>query len=421
MPAMQICPCRSPRAPQVIRMAPKGKSKKDKGSTTGKKKAKAGLDGTKKHKSAKATSSKKKAWGKVKGKNEDDAENEGGGRALKPVRIKLNQEGRDAILDILHQLHVDGAEDGAKDDDDDSEDDEEEEEEDQEEEEMEEEGDNSSNDDDSGGEEDGSDALEIDDSDGDDDGGFPETQGYGNFEYDGTFGDMANLMSDLVVNETALPSDATNGDETKALDGHGGSPTASKKLPGSHEPGAGSRSEQGRSTRQKGTQASTVSGKTPQQGLVENALLRGSGGTDKSASSAKKALRSNAAREKLLAFMVQDDRKVSRQERPGAGGVPSAAIVAASTVGGGPVGGGSGGYQRPDPPGAGAGNDKVRLEVCAENKKTGAPDLNGKKVRVRRIGRTSVLCFSRTLGARCRLLRLHTYRMHINARTCPCV
>ena len=379
MIAMQICPFRSPRAPQVISMAPKGKSKKDKGSTKGKKKAKTGLDGTKKNKSAKATTSKNKAWGKGNDKNEDAAENERGGRALKPVRIKLDQEGRDAILDILHQLHVDGAEDGAKDDDDDSDDDEEEEEE-----EVEEEGDDSSNDDDSDEEEDGSDAVEIDDSDGDDDGGFHATQGHVDFEYDGTFGDMANLMTDLVVDETALPSDATNGGETRARDGHGGSPAASKNLPGSDDPGAGSRAEQGRSTRKKGAQASTVSGKTPRQGLVENTLLRGSGSTGKSASSAKKSLRSNATREKLLASMVQDDRKLSRQEGTGAGGAPSAAIVAASTVGGGPVGGGSGGYQRPDPPGAGAGNDKVRLEVCAENKKTGAPDLNGKKVRVRR-------------------------------------
>lgn len=120
MPAMKIYPCGPPLAPQVLSMAPKGKSKKDKDSTTGKKKkAKPGLDGQKQKKSAKAASSKKKAWGKDKGKNEDDAENEGGGRALKPVRIKLDQEGRDAILDILHQLHVEGAEDGAKDDDDD--------------------------------------------------------------------------------------------------------------------------------------------------------------------------------------------------------------------------------------------------------------------------------------------------------------
>lgn len=369
-------------------MAPKGKVKKDKGSTTGKKKkAKSGLEGQKKTKTAKGTSTKKKAWGKDKGKNEDNDDNEGGGRALKPVRIKLDHEGRNAILDILHQLHVDGAEDGAKDGDDDSEDEDEEEEE--EDEEEEEEAVNSSSGDDSG-EEDGSDAVEIDDSDGDSDGGFP---GHGDFEYDGTFGDMANLMSDMVVNETALPSDAANGDETKARDRKGGAATPSSKPSGSGEPGGASRSEQGRSTRKKDSQASTVSGKTPQQGLVDNTLLGGSGTTGKSASSVKKdALRSSVTREKLLASMVQEDRKVSKQERPGTGGVPSAAIKAASTVGGGPVG--DSGYRRPDPPGAGSGNDKVRLAVCAEKKKTGAPDLNGKKVRVLRIGPANVLLFT---------------------------
>lgn len=359
-------------------MAPKGKSKKDKGSTTGKKKAKSGLDGQEQKKTTKVASTKKKAWGKDKGIHEDNDDIEGAGHALKSVRIKLDQEGCNAILDILHQLHVDGAEDGAKDDDDDSEDENEEEEEDDDEGEQEEQ--NSSGDD--SGEEDRSDAVEIDDSDGDGDEGFPGKQGHGDFEYDGTFGDMANLTSDMVVNDTALPSDATNGDETKARDPSGVA-TTSKKLPGSDEPGGASRSGQGRSIREKDIEAATVSGKTPQQGLVQNALLGGSGATGKITSSANKgALRSKVAREKLLASMVQEDRKLSKQERPGIGGVPSAAIKAASTVGGSPVGGGVSGYRRPDQPGAGSGNDKVRLVVCAEKKKTGAPDLNGKKVRV---------------------------------------
>ncbi|CAM9576881.1 unnamed protein product [Ectocarpus sp. 4 AP-2014] len=333
-------------------MAPK-KSKKDKksgesSSSSGRKKdkkPKSGPDGTEpKKKGDKAPSRKNKAWGKSKAKNKDGDDDNTRGGGLKPVRIKLDKEGQDAILDILHKLHVAGAEDGAEDETDGS--DEDSEEDDEEEEEEEDGGSGDSEE----GSEGGSDAdVEIDD-----------RQGHGDFEYDGSFGDMANLMSGLVVNDSAPAESAV-------------SKEASKSSAGNSPPMPGATKE-----------------RQQQQEQVKNPLLGGSGGTSSgSGSASKRAARSNVTREKLLASMVQEDRKTSKQAPREAGGVSSAAIHAASTVGGGPVSVAvARGYQRPDPPGAGKGNDKVRLEVCGESKKTGAPDLNGKKAR-------SILVFDR--------------------------
>ncbi|CAM9374539.1 unnamed protein product, partial [Pylaiella littoralis] len=61
------------------------------------------------------------------------------------------------------------------------------------------------------------------------------------------------------------------------------------------------------------------------------------------------------------------------------GAVSPAAIHAASTVGAGVVRGAAA-YRRPKPPGAGNGSEKVRLEVCGEKDKTGAPDLDREKM-----------------------------------------
>ncbi|CAM9970617.1 unnamed protein product, partial [Ectocarpus fasciculatus] len=331
-------------------MAPK-KSKKDKKSGESSssssrkkdKKPKPGPDGKEpKKKGDKAPSRKNKAWGKSKAKNkdgDDDDNTRGGG--LKPVRIKLDKEGRDAILDILHKLHVAGAEDGAQDETDGSDEDSEEGDEDQEE-------DGGSGDSEEGSEGGSEAGVEIDD-----------RQGHGDFEYDGSFGDMANLMSGLVVNDSAPAGSAVSIETSK--------PSAGNSLP---MPGATKERQQ----------------QQQQQEQVKNPLLGGSGGTSSGGGgggASKRAERSNVTREKLLASMVQEDRKTSRQAPREAGGVSSAAIHAASTVGGGPVSGAvARGYQRPDPPGAGKGNDKVRLEVCGESKKTGAPDLNGKKARI---------------------------------------
>ena len=354
-------------------MAPKKSKRGSASGSSTKKKAKPGLDGQKpKKKGEKAPSRKNKAWGKSKVKNKDDdgSSSAGGARSgLKPVRIKLDKEGRDVILDILHKLHVagegDGAEDGTdgSDEDDDDEDDDDEEE-------------GSSSDEDS---EDASDAdVEVDDSDG---GGdvedFSGRQGHGDFEYDGSFGDMANLMSDLVVNEEALPA-AANG---KPASSSAGATSASK---GSDERERAASAGPTKSSSGSRKSPPTTGAKTRQeQEQVSNPLLGGSSSSSSGRSASKGAARSNVTREKLLASMVQEDRKTSREAQKGVGAVPSAAIHAASTVGGGAVSGAAAarGYQRPDPPGAGKGNDKVRLEVCGENKKTGAPDLNAKKVR----------------------------------------
>ncbi|CAN0139932.1 unnamed protein product, partial [Hapterophycus canaliculatus] len=250
----------------------------------------------------------------------------------------------------------DGAEDdsdGSDDDDNENEEEDEEDEEEDEEDEEDESGSSDESEEDSGEGSEGEDAG-IGDVDGSDErGDFSDRKGHGDFEYDGSFGDMANLMSGLVINDAALPPPP---------------PT-----------GSGGRT---------GETAPPSAGVTPaeqqRQEQVKNQLLRGPGGGASTTSrSSKGAARSNVTREKLLASMVQEDRKTSREAPRGTGGVPSAAIHAASTVGGGPVGGATArGYQRPDPPGAGKGNEKVRLEVCGENKKTGAPDLNGKKMLV---------------------------------------
>eukprot|EP00752_Nemacystus_decipiens_P002894 g2693.t1 len=346
-------------------MAPK-KSKKSK--------AKPRLDGQKlKKKGEKAPSRKTKAWGKSSVKNkDDDASGARGARSgLKSVRIKLDKEGRDVILDILHRLHVAGAGDSAKDGTDGSDEDDEEE------------GESSSSDEES---EDASDAdVEVEDSDSDGGGDredFSDRQGHGDFEYDGSFGEMANLMSDLVVNEEALPAAAN---DKSASSSAAGSASTSK---GSDER-ARTPSAVPAKTSSGGRKSPPTTGakKWQDQGQMNNPLLRGSGGggssTTTTASANKGAGRSNVTREKLLASMVQEDRKASREAQRGAGAVPSAAIHAASTVGGGAVSGvAARGYQRPDPPGAGKGNDKIRLEVCGENKRTGAPDLNGKKMLV---------------------------------------
>ncbi|CAB1110716.1 unnamed protein product [Ectocarpus sp. CCAP 1310/34] len=304
-------------------MAPK-KSKKDKksgeSSSSSRKKDKKprlGPDGKEpKKKGDKAPSRKNKAWGKSNAKDKDGNDDHTRGGGLKPVRIKLDKEGRDAILDILHKLHVAGAEDGAEDETDGSEgSDEDSEEDDEHEEENDGSGDSEEG---SGG---GSDAdVEIDD-----------RQGHGDFDYDGSFGDMANLMSGLVVNDSA-PAESAVSMEASNL-------SAGNSLP---MPGATKERQQ-------------------QQEQVKNPLLGGSGGTSSgSGSASKRAARSNVTREKLLASMVQEDRKTSKQVPREAGGVSSAAIHAASTVGGGPVSGAvARGYQRPDPPGAGKGNDKI--------------------------------------------------------------
>lgn len=346
-------------------MAPK-KSKKEKNAESSgkkKKKAKLGLKSQESKKDSKATKGRaEKRWGKNKGKNEDaDGDNGATGVrcGLKPVRVKLDKEGHDTIIDILHQLHVAGAGDSAQDDDDDDETDSEDE--------AEEWRSGSSE-----SEEESEDAsVEVDDSDDDE---FAGKRGHGDFEYDGTFGDMANLMSDLVVNEAAL-STGGNGDRGKT--------TAEKGASRAITDGSGEAVGATPASRKNGSPPAATAGKK-QQSQERNPLLGGNGTAG--GSRAKEALRSNVAREKFLASMVQEDRKVSREEQwgKGGGGMPiSAAIAMASSIGGGTVSAAAAarGYRRPDPPGAGKGNDKVRLEVCGENKKTGTPDLNGKKVR----------------------------------------
>lgn len=73
----------------------------------------------------------KKVWGKdaagKKSKNDENEDARGARGALKPVKVKLDKEGRDTILDILHQLHVAGSNDVAQEGADDDTDDEDEE------------------------------------------------------------------------------------------------------------------------------------------------------------------------------------------------------------------------------------------------------------------------------------------------------
>lgn len=348
-------------------MAPK-KSKKEKNadsSSKKKKKAKLRLKSQESKKDSKATKGRaEKRWGKNKGKNEDaDGDNGAMGvrRGLKPVRVKLDKEGHDTIIDILHQLHVAGAEDSAQDDDDDDDDDETDSED-----EVEEWRSGSSE-----SEEESEDAsVEVDDSDDDE---FAGKRGHGDFEYDRSFGDMANLMSGLVVNEAAL-STGGNADRGKT--------TAEKGASRVLTDGSGEAVGATPASRKNGSPPAATAGKK-QQAQERSPLLGGNGTAG--GSRAKGVLRSNVAREKFLASMVQEDRKVSREEQSGKGGegMPvSAAIAMASSIGGGAVSAAAAarGYRRPDPPGAGKGNDKVRLEVCGESKKTGTPDLNGKKV-----------------------------------------
>lgn len=347
-------------------MAPK-KSKKEKSGDSRskkKKKAKLRLKGQKENKKDRTATKGKaeKAWGKNKSKKED-ADGDNGvtdaRRGLKPVRVKLDKEGHDTIIDILHQLHVAGAEDSAEDDDDDDES--------NTEDEVEEFSSGSSESD----EESEDASVEVDDSDDDE---FVEKRGHGDFEYDRSFGDMANLMSGLVVNEAALP---TGGD------GGRGKTTAEKGASRAIADGSGEAMGATPASKRCGNPPAATAGKK-QQAQERNPLLGGN--VTAGGSRAKEALRSNIAREKFLASMVQEDRKVSREEQSGkgGGGMPvSAAIAIASSIGGGAVSAAAAarGYRRPDPPGPGKGNDKVRLEVCGENKKTGAPDWNGKKVK----------------------------------------
>lgn len=276
-----------------------------------KKKTKSGLDGQKLKKTTKGTS-RKNAWGKDKNKGRDDGGGDAKGvrRGLRPVRIKLDQEGRDAILDIMHKLHVSGARDDAVDDDDDDDHDD-----------KEDNGDDDEEDDD-------------EDSDIDDDCDV-------NLEFDGTFAKMANLLSDVELNDEAIPVET---------------------------PPSGA------------AQVKSAQNVVKRENEKRGNDQIGGGSSRGHSSSPKGILRSNTAREKLLASMVKEDRKVSRDEDRNKGAVPAAAIAAASVVGGGSVEAAARGYQRPDPPVPGTGNDKVRLAVCGEKKKTGAPDLNTKKV-----------------------------------------
>lgn len=250
------------------------------------------------------------------------------------MKLKLNKECGDTILDILHKLHVasmdddDGGQDDADDDEDESESDEEQ---------GVGEGEDGSGTDESGEDSTDDSSEEGDDGDGQD---AQNSQGHGDFEYDGSFGVMANQLSDLTVNDSLISADrgTTDGQSSKNE-----SMKKAKKNAASEAPN----SEQSRMTDKK----------SPSSGIV------------------KKALRSTVTREELLATMVREDRKLAREERGEPEGL-SSAVVAAAAVGATSV---KGNYRRPDPP-SGRGNDKVRLEVCAENKKTGAPDLNGKKV-----------------------------------------
>lgn len=305
-------------------MAPK-KSQKDRVSKDNggkKKKAKSGSDGQKLKKTPKGMS-RKNAWGNDKNKGRGDdrgGDAKGIRRGLKPVRIKLDQEGRDAILDIMQQLHVAGDRDDAVDDDDDDAD-----------------YDDKEDNGDDGEEDNGDDDEEDDDGDGDIDEGYDV-----GLELDGTFAKMANLLSDVVLNDEAIPA------ETSPL-----------------------RAAQVKST------DNVVKRQNEKRGNDQH----GGGSSRGHSSSPKGLLRSNTAREKLLASMVKEDRKVSKDEDRNKGTVPAAAIAAASVVGGGSVESAARRYQRPDPPVPGTGNDKVRLAVCGEKKKTGVPDLNTKKVR----------------------------------------
>lgn len=308
------------------------KPKDRKGGSSGakhKKKAKSGLS-SQKTKAPAATPNK--AWGKDRGsranKDADDEPTRAARGALKPVKLKLDSEGRDTILDILHQLHVAGMDDGAQDDDTDEIGSESEEEESE--------------------EGDAEDSSETDD-DGDDDADVDAddkdvgVKGHGDCEYDGSFGDMANLLSGLTVNESDLSGDS---------DGEARNSTGTMKT--------------GNNQNKTSDEISSETGKSPSTSKRKSTPSR-----------IKGALRSNVTREKLLATMIEEDRKLAKEERrraPPQGS--SSAVIAAAAVGATSV---SDKYRRPDAP-SGNGSDKVRVEVCAENRKTGAPDLNGKKV-----------------------------------------
>lgn len=288
--------------------------------------------GSKKAKSPpvqKHTGAPKKAWGKDAGKQKQDDSPRAARGALKPVKVKLDEQGRDTILDILHQLHVAGMDDGVQ-------------------------GADEADDDHPSVEEDGEQLLEseetVDEADSEDedmDGAiYAEST-----EFDGSFAEMANLMSGMVVNEEDLrrdDNDTTSSDigkEGARLDLNHGNNT-----PGN--PG-----------RKAANSPENISG------------------ADDLGSGSKALLPSKLTREELLAVMVAEDRKLAKEERAKSGvrtEKMKTAVAAATATSRGFAGVGRERASAND----GVMSEKVRLELCVEHKKTGAPDLNTKKVKL---------------------------------------
>ncbi|CAM9910316.1 unnamed protein product [Choristocarpus tenellus] len=272
--------------------------RKDKSS----KKVKPGLVNQKKVKT------KVKAWGKgTEGSGRGGAEERAARGALKPVKLDLDKEGRDAILDILHKLHIEGASDGEEDEDHELEDEDE---------------------DDDLDEEDSVDDVEEVDKSEDDTLGSGGTkdgriEGDGGFEYDGTFGVMANMISSTVVNDSQLVVAGTKTSKT----GRG-------RADGKRED----------VERERGS----FGGKGDEH--------------DRGMSQKKKE------RDKLLTAMITEDRRTSKKSQAHqSSSMPSTVVEHGEKQ-----------YQRPER--QEKMKEKVRLEVCAEKKKDGRPDVNNKKV-----------------------------------------
>lgn len=243
--------------------------------------------------------------------------------------MELDRDGRDIILDILHQLHVAGMDD------------------------VQDENEPENTDD--------GDELESNEGENDDEGALysgdsgdvfgdeyseedeEESEDDEFTEYDGTFAKMANLMSGLVINETEVTED---------------------------DLGANDGSDDGKPKRESSV-SHTPTQDTATQPKGKRLGFSGSPGPDGA-----------PTREQLLATMVAEDRRLANEEPQN--GVPAdvveAAAMGASSL---PRASWKGRNRRQEASGGGGGG-KVRLEVCTESKKTGAPDVKSKKVRTRR-------------------------------------
>lgn len=260
----------------------------------------------------------KKAWGK-KSSTDKQGDVHTAQKTLKSVKVKLDKEGRDTILDILHRLHVIGVNDGASDSGSSHNGDLQE--------------DTFSEDDNNDGADDGADAEDE------------ESEDMETLDRDSSFAKMANLMCGLAVNETDICSG------------------------GGEEFEASAENDSGKASHDSSASCNEAVTSTPRS-RCDN----GQGEQP-----AKRILSTNVTRKSLLAAMVAEDRQ-SAKERRRKSEVPSAAIAAAAVGASSMVRTATRARVPPLDTSRSNGNEKVRLEVCTAKKRTTIPNLESKKV-----------------------------------------